>query len=61
MTQLGIDGADGILADFGVSSWQFDQAGRGLVIGRKGLWICEWTVTAVRPQRMWSIHTEKKN
>ncbi|MGI6334312.1 MAG: 16S rRNA (cytosine(1402)-N(4))-methyltransferase RsmH [Saccharofermentanales bacterium] len=36
MAQLGLDGADGILADFGVSSWQFDQAGRGFGYRQEG-------------------------
>ncbi|HAL73854.1 MAG TPA: 16S rRNA (cytosine(1402)-N(4))-methyltransferase [Clostridiales bacterium] len=33
---LAITGADGILADFGVSSWQLDQADRGFGYGQDG-------------------------
>lgn len=35
-TNLGLTGADGILADFGVSSWQLDQADRGFGYGQDG-------------------------
>jgi len=34
--ELAMTGADGILADFGVSSWQLDQADRGFGYGQDG-------------------------
>ena len=44
---------DGVLADFGVSSLQLDEAREDLVFRRTGLWTCGWIRAQGRPPHKW--------